>query len=1062
MNKTEYYTSKLPPKKPHEFWSDEQRLALYATGENIIVSAGAGSGKTAVLTERIAQKVVNGTNVKNLIVLTFTSDAATEMKTRVKAALESKVKENPHIEKQIKDLDSAHIQTFDAFSLSIVKEYHYLLGLPSNIQIGDQNFINMKKEEIFDELLEEMISKAEMQKLFKSFTIKTPNQVKNFLQEYYEKAYIEPDTEEFLANYIDNHFCNKFYEFLYEEIELVLKQIYGKIKNVITSMSFVQIEDLKSHLRDIELEINKMAPFNSFKAFSHVSNIQIPRRKQLKNLTEEQKKEADSYQKGLAELKKLLDEIEELMPYDSIQKIEADYRKMEENMRTVISFLTTYNDRVKTYMKENNLFGFTDIAKMHIRLLKENPSIQEYFRNTTEEILVDECQDTSIIQDTLIQLLSNNNVYMVGDIKQSIYRFRHADLTSFKNRYEEYSKGNGGFAIDLSKNFRSRKEVLANINEICGPIFEPLFGGVTYFPNHSLKYGQTTYDAFTEGPYDMRVLTYDEEALEALNLTKAEAEARICALDILSKIQNKTQVYDKRLKKLRDATYNDFVLLTPSRTDYLVYRKVFEEFKIPLLVDSKENYLKTEEIFFLSHALKLAYCYLDQDFYNHHFKETLVGFLRNFIINAHDENISDLSVDPTLFTQNYEDIYNKIRHISKRMKYDTLSEVIKAIYKEFDVYNKLPLIGDVNKRIARLNYFLNVAKTLETSNITIVDFINYIEYLKKTNLDIDFSEKKQVSSAVSVLTIHKSKGLEYPFCYFPSLTYGFNKSDVRGSFLADSKYGMILPSFDEGLEDSFVKTLIKNNYTIEDISERIRLFYVALTRAKESFCLVMPEIKNNEATPTFKDKITYKTYNDMCQSIGEVLSKYEVRIAPTSLKPNFSDETKKEIRIPLLYPEIKTLDFITMETTMRISSHAVDDIIDPKVTKALEFGNQLHQYLELIPLKNHDVALSKLVLDDYSKKLLMMFYEHEFIKGLNIIKEYHELPFSYNQINGVIDLLLETDQMMIVIDYKTKEIDKKEYLSQVQTYIDYIKEHTKKEVCGYLYSIMNGKFAKVN
>lgn len=1060
MNKKEYYQSMLPPKKENEIWSEEQRLALYACGENIIVSAGAGSGKTAVLTERIVQKLLNGEHLKNLIVLTFTSDAATEMRKRIRESIEKKMIDNPNLKLELASIDVSHIQTFDAFALSIVKEYHYLLDVDKNIQIGEESFLKMIREQLLEEILQENYGCCEFESLLKTHTLKGDDNLKESLLEFFQKANEFADTKKYLEDYIDNHFYHDFYKKIEDGLLDILQTCYLNIKTILEEFKKCSIDEYKEYAKLIEQEINHIYPGKTYQDYLNVKNINFPKKPSLRNLNAEEKEESELVTLLASDIKDNLNKITNLTKEPNINSIINNYQKTKDDTKVIIKILLQLNNRYNEYLKENNIYDFINVAKLVVKLFIDNPTVLEHFRKNTTEILVDEYQDTSTIQETLLNLISNNNLYMVGDLKQSIYRFRYAEPTIFKKKYENYCLGEGGFAIDLVKNFRSRSEVLNNINEVFAPVMTDDFGGINYKNNQALKFGLVDYEKKKIIDYNMEALTYDDDELKESGYEKALIEARIIAQDIKNKIESGLMTYDKKTKKLRKATLSDFVILTASRTDYDTYREVFEEYGLPLYVGAKEVYLSTEEIYFLSHVLHLANGFNNPDYASSHERKSLIGFLRSFVIDESDEKISRLLLDGHSFKTDFPLHYESIQKVAKIMINGTIEDVIQTIYDEFMVYQALTKLGNVVTRSNKLNYFKQLATSFSKQNITINDFINYVDYLMDKKKDLEFSSNNQNNNAVSIITIHKSKGLEYPFCYFPSLTKPFNIRDTYGDYLFDSKWGINIPYMEEGLRSSIVKELIKQDYVKDTISESIRLLYVALTRAREKLIIVLPKIKNDSLIPSLNKKNGYRSFNDIYQSIGGIIEPYKKEV---NLKEYFITQTKedtKEFPIDPTPVMFKDLAVTYTDNTLSKASMNIDGLIDEKLETKLEIGNKLHELLELIPIKSYrnyiDIYASK-----EEKYYLNKFYQSDLIKNLDIINEYHELPFIDDNVNGIIDLVVETSSKMIVIDYKTKTIEKLEYDRQVKIYVNYISKHTNKKVEAYLYSIVDGIFKSV-
>ena len=386
MNKKEYYQSMLPPKKENEIWSEEQRLALYACGENIIVSAGAGSGKTAVLTERIVQKLLNGEHLKNLIVLTFTLDAATEMRKRIRESIEKKMIDNPNLKLELASIDVSHIQTFDAFALSIVKEYHYLLDVDKNIQIGEESFLKMIREQLLEEILQENYGCCEFESLLKTHTLKGDDNLKESLLEFFQKANEFADTKKYLEDYIDNHFNHSFYKKIEDGLLDILQTCYLNIKTILEEFKKCSIDEYKEYAKLIEQEINHIYPGKTYQDYLNVKTINFPKKPSLRNLNAEEKEESELVTLLASDIKDNLNKITNLTKEPNINSIINNYQKTKDDTKVIIKILLQLNNRYNEYLKENNIYDFINVAKLVVKLFIDNPTVLEHFRKNTTEI----------------------------------------------------------------------------------------------------------------------------------------------------------------------------------------------------------------------------------------------------------------------------------------------------------------------------------------------------------------------------------------------------------------------------------------------------------------------------------------------------------------------------------------------------------------------------------------------------------------------------------------------------------------------------------------------------
>ena len=454
-------------------WTPEQLQAINEEGKNIIVSAGAGSGKTAVLTERTIRKLKTGVHINELLVLTFTNAAAAEMKDRIRRA----INKTPGLEEEANLIDGAYITTFDSFSLSVVKKYHTKLNVSNNIKITDDVIINIEKNKILDEIFEEnyLSPKEKFTNLIKDFCLKDDKELKDYILNSYKKIELKYDRSEYLSTYLENYYSKENIQKLISEYISVISSYQKDITNLITDLNSYFDGTYVTKVSDaLEKFLSAKTYAELKKSLLDVKLPAVPR-----NSDEEGKNIKTN-------ISSLISDVKDLLIYESEEEMQEEILSTKENASVIISILKELDKRIENYKRENEIYNFTDIAHLAIKAVKENPDIREELSASFNEILVDEYQDTSDTQELFISLISHNNVYMVGDIKQSIYRFRNANPYIFKDKYDTYRDTDKGIKIDLNKNFRSRKEVLSNINLLFDLFMDDEIGGAAYQESHRM------------------------------------------------------------------------------------------------------------------------------------------------------------------------------------------------------------------------------------------------------------------------------------------------------------------------------------------------------------------------------------------------------------------------------------------------------------------------------------------------------------------------------------------------------------------------------------------------
>ena len=1035
-------------------WTKEQEEAIIKSGSNIIVSAGAGSGKTAVLSERVINKIQNGIHVNELLILTFTRAAADEMKDRIR----KKIGKIPEFKDELTLLSSAYITTFDSFALSVVKKYHYLLNISSSIAITDESIVKLEQKKILDNIFEKFYKEKNEKfiNLIKKYCIKNDKSLKSNILSLCNKISDYIDRDEFIDNVINNFYeeenvnnlLTKYKEFINDK----KKEIMLELDNMNMYFDYDYCMSLQnSCLGILNADIDELHLYESIKLPS------APRG------SEEEAKEAK------ANLKKLVDDLISYGNYGTLEDIKNDILSSKETVITILEIVKIYLNEVEKYKKENNIYTFNDISRLSIKILKENESVRDELKYSFKEIMIDEYQDTNDVQDIFISMIANNNVYMVGDIKQSIYRFRGSNPNIFKEKYSNYSKNIGGYKIDLIKNFRSRYEVLDNINKVFDLIMDSSLGSAEYRETHEMVYGNTAYDSekINDFNYDFEVLEYMNNKKET-GFDNSEVEIFIIAKDIKDKMKNKLKVFDKETSKLRDATYNDFVIILDRSKYFDSFKKIFEYLDIPLTIlkDGKLN--ASTDIYLIKNIVDLI-IHINDNNLNEDFKYDFVSIARSFLYEYTDENIFDI-----INTKNYKEttIYKDLSGI-ENINIKTSNEIFNDILDITDFYNKLYKIGDYENTNVRLETISKLSSSLSNLGLSIIDFRDYLNDIIENNEDIKYTTFSSNSDSVKILTIHKSKGLEYPVCYFADLDHEFNTSELKDKFICDKNYGLIVPSNMEDITTSVIKELYKKDFIKEEISEKIRLFYVALTRAREKMIIVLPEKetkkleKNENGVIEEIRRLSFSKLSDFMYGVKDYLDKYFKTIDITKLGLTKDYQYNKTINIKdntnikddINVEEINIKNDITEEKHF---SKEKNMLSTKEEIKMMKYGTRIHEYLELIDYKNPNLSLIK---DTFIKDKIEKFLNNDLLKNIKDSNIYHEYEFYYEKDNinyhGIIDLMLEYDEHIDIIDFKLKSITDDNYKSQLYGYKNYIENITNKKVNTYLYSILNEKIESI-
>lgn len=1006
----------------------EQQWAIDAEGSNIIVSAGAGSGKTAVLTQRVIRKIMSGVDVSKLLVLTFTNEAASEMKNRIRDAI---IKNN--LTKQLNLLDAAYITTFDSYALSVVKKYAYKLNISKNIGIIDSNIITIYKYKVIDKIFDEMYGEEDFDNLINDFCLKDDTSLKKDIIKLSEKLDLQLDKEKYIKEYFlhyDNEeFIGKMindYMHLIRNKVIQLKDIYEEFTSYCSDSLIKKIDEYFNGLFNaVEYDEYVLFMSKSSVRFTSVDENGL----ELKE-----------------ELKKKIEEIKKLLRFKNKNELALGIEKTRKNIQVMLDIISKMDNEVAKYKDKTGSYEFNDIAHMALGIVQNNLEIREEIRNYFNEIMVDEYQDTSNIQEEFVSLISNNNVYMVGDVKQSIYRFRNANPYIFQDKYNRYSKHDGGIKIDLLKNFRSRNETLFNINEIFNLIMDDEIGNADYLDSHNMVYGNTAYDLENPGhDNNLEIYNYDNEINTMY--TREEKEIFIISEDIHEKIKNKYQVFDKKSNHLREIKYSDICIIT-DRNKYLdKYKKILEYEEIPSVIYMDHELTNDNVVLIIKNLISLV-DYVNKGIIDDKFRYLFVSVARSFIFTYSDDMIYQIDKNKKYYQ---DEIIKKCKLINLN---NPLEDIINEIFMVFNIYEKLTTLSGIDEYLIRIDNILDIASNLSGLGYNLEEFINYIEDVLNKGLTIKYSTNTSVDNAVKIMNIHKSKGLEFSLCYFTGMHNEFTIKEINDKILISDKGGIILPYINENgdISQNILKDLYVDNFFKEEISEKIRLFYVALTRCREKMIIVTSLNKEKNGYGRLVPvnmRLKYRSFLDILNSI-DIIDKYVVN-KEANYTHDYDTIKLKEIT---KHTDGEVIDKKEIKINYEVGENKhfskESDILDIDSVKAMKYGTLIHEELEYADFdKKNNKYLEKLfnvISSDY----------------INVYREY-EFSYQENNIvyNGVIDLMLEYDDYINIIDYKLKNIMDEKYNLQLRGYKKYIESISNKVVNIYLYSLIEDKILKI-
>ncbi|MBU0997702.1 MAG: UvrD-helicase domain-containing protein [Firmicutes bacterium] len=1064
-----------------EFTTSQLR-AIEVENTNVLVSAGAGSGKTAVLTERVIRKLLQGVDIDQLIILTFTNAAAAEMKHRIK----ERIQKHSELVSQISRLDNAIISTFDSFALRIVKTYGYLLNVHSQVTISDSVLLNQAKDLALNHAIEKAYSNPS-----KAFS--------NTIDLYFDKGdqlFIEavktliagieliPEPMKYLDRYEQTYYSQEFFT---EVLSDLVQSIRQKTKDLSIYLSYFksQFENSNPEKTDPYFTSIDSAFVNILQAknldemlilwlqFSYPTK---PRSKADDGIDHQQ---FSAYHERLKKDVKSIQSSIDCLKSKTSDEILSSISSVSEPASVIIQIAKDYLIHKELMMKDQRLFGFSEMMNLAIELFEKHPEIRDEFISKIDEIMVDEYQDTSDVQERLLMILENDNLFMVGDLKQSIYGFRNANPDNFYRKYLEYQKGTSGVLIELVENFRSRKEILSGINQLFLPLMDQDIGGIDYQNNQSLRYGNKTYDLFDSITGEIEILTYSKskEIEENPAFHSGLHETKLILSDIVKKISSGLEIVDLKGETKRKASYGDFAILCDRQSSFDMIEKEFMKNDIPILKVSDDVFSMSMEIQVLHLFIRLVSCFRDESSFNQYFRSAVFGLARSFLYQFEDETIIDFTLslsgnyktDMELLKNHpvlsviHEHGYKTFLELGNEPIYQWLLRVLHVL----DYYRKISLLANPRFSEMRLDFLMEKIKTADFFDFD--DLKEYLEFVydsKDTDIEyarnIDFSENK-----VKLMTMHKSKGLEFPITYYTGLSKKFNFKEQMSPFIFKPDYGLILKPFNGEFYETALHYLAKENSKIKDRSERLRLFYVALTRSKEHLILVANKDEFEDSTPMVDQKgvvlkserLSVQSFTGFLRNVAFARSWFKEGVV--SLK--MVDKVVNQLNSIEKY-EYKSFDFPIQEPKFtRLSKHEMKRL-DNDTSQKLKAGKLIHQVFECFDF--FDIEKSYHLLSDEYKKYIQLFLQ-QFGDRIKLSKEiYQETEFydmqDQKEVHGFIDFFAILEKEVLLIDYKLKSIEDPEYEHQVSGYRKYLEKVTQKPVHAYLYSLLTGEIKEMS
>lgn len=883
-------------------WTKEQQKVIELRNRNILVSAAAGSGKTAVLVERIIQMLTDEEHpmdVDRLLIVTFTEAAASEMKERIRSAIETALEVNPgnaHLQRQSTLIHSAQITTIHSFCLSVIREHFHLIDMDPGFRIAEEGELRLLKQDVLSELLEECYVNQEerfMELVEKLGSGKNDKKLEGMILQLYEYSRSYPQPQKWLEHCVNQYAeCETYLKqegtgeepvFLRRALDWAQKYIEDLVELADQCIRICEEPDgpymYAPMLEEDRIILDKLAGAADFEElYERLSDIKWKAlsRKKDESVDSEKRTQVQDIRK---QIKDLIGELGKTYFYETPAELLLDMANAKGTMEILAELVNRFAIMFADQKQRKHLIDYNDMEQFALQILTEekegelipSQTAREY-QEQFYEVMIDEYQDSNLIQEAILTSVSTvsrekYNIFMVGDVKQSIYRFRLSRPELFMEKYDSYSSEDSEMQkIDLHKNFRSRPEVLDGVNYIFRQIMRRDLGGIVYDEQAALYPGaefEPVIGADGKSAYEMELLLVDAQKTGnefELSDNNKQLEVRVIAKRIKELLRT-AKVTDKASGQLRPAEYRDIVILMRSVKGWAdVVSSILAEEGIPAYIGSTEGYFGTYEISVLLDYLQL----LD----NQRQDLPLAAVLASPFVGLNPQQLAEirLAAKEGFFYKAAEGLaqrageeeekdekdslayklrafYLQLTHFREMVPYTAIHELLQKIIEETGFSLYVAAMPGGERRIANVEMLVEKAAAFEgTSYKGLFNFIRYIEQLQK--YDVDYGEANiadEQENTVRIMSIHKSKGLEFPIVFVAGMGKKFNTTDITGSVIIHPEWGVGLDAVDLQRRTkipTFLKKTIQQEIKLENLGEELRVLYVALTRAKEKLILV--------------------------------------------------------------------------------------------------------------------------------------------------------------------------------------------------------------------------------
>ena len=988
-------------------FTPEQQRVIELHNSNILVSAAAGSGKTAVLVERIIRMVCEGehpADIDRLLIVTFTNAAAAEMRERIAAGIAAKLEADPgneHIQKQSALLHNAQITTIDSFSLFLIRNHFNEIGLDPDFRVADEGEIKLLQQDVLAQLLEDAYAGNFVPEALEQFHACVeyfcPGGRESVLEQHilnlsryagsfpWPEEWLEERKNDYAAGDMEALVRSDYGQYLTERVNRTVEGCLEKLREVKRLCELPDGPYMYGELTDAEIEqLERLTSCNNLgEQAAKIPAVTFAR------LPSKKDDSVDPAKRELAKairnsVKDTLSDLSESYFKTPLELAVEQGRACREPLRMLLDLVLEFDRRLLAAKQERHLIDFSDMEHYALQILLKREKVEETgdagtdrtetkyrivpsdvameYRQYFQEILIDEYQDSNLVQEYLLSAISGEaeghyNRFMVGDVKQSIYKFRLARPELFLEKYDTYQETGDLCRIDLAKNFRSRIQVVDAVNDVFSRIMSREIGGIAYDDKAAL-YPGATYPAAEDPAYGSEALlirkpekgereesgTGEQHAKGAGALVDYDNVRQLEALAIAARIKQlkgSLKVMEKSTGELRPVRYSDMVILLRTTSGWdEEFKKTLEQQGIPVYITSKTGYFGALEVQELLQFLRVLdnprqdiplfgvmqsvfggftqeeIAQIRSGGEGHYRKRmTLYEALKEVaqsgrtVEEGEETSAGESAGEETELSQKADTFLQRIGHYRDLTPYTSIRDLLQQILDDYDYLNYVTALPAGSKRRANVEMLLTKASAFEkTSYFGLFHFIRYMEQLEK--YDVDYGEADTLdenADVVRIMSIHKSKGLEFPVVFVSGLSKRFNMQDANQSLIVDMDLGVAVDYVNPGrrIKNKTLRRAVLSAKMKEDsLAEELRVLYVALTRAREKLILTSVMDKADEkwelAQMTGQERLTYL---DFCEAgsymdfLLPILPKTGIAVKTLRTEDLAAEEIREQLRM---------------------------------------------------------------------------------------------------------------------------------------------------------------------